>query len=426
MEFVSTESGVQRPPVGVPPYRVPPLSGLYRMRYYPPTPADTSSDCLRTEGGFEGSGDAVSGTRTACSATTGPRSQAGANSAAARHEALHKQLLRASSLLDGGIDLFALYSLCEAEPVPCKLCTLHTQTTLNTCSYRLRQSYELQKRDADPSLHFLTRDAETGDEGAARSATESSPLIRILQQGWYAFFFPMSECGRLKDNLLVYLGEALIAGDVAECDLVNDGCLRPLQTAATAAALPGAVNGPAGGTTAAGASKSSSATPERWKSLFYYVVSPVPVHWSTRETADVHLTILWRSIPAAYPQHRQRKKNLTLLYSYYCSPRAPDTFTCRAHFPSHTRLLLVRSPNCDTKVQLRNHVTEHMATVHVETMDGKPLETHRHTRDYVFVLQFMLGDNSGILEESSVFAAAVVAIVFLLLLWVFLTKDLIL
>lgn len=86
----------------------------------------------------------------------------------------------------------------------------------------------------------------------------------------------------------------------------------------------------------------------------------------------------------------------------------------------------MRSPNCDTKVQLRSDVTERMAKVHVETKDGKPLEIHRHRRDYVFVLQFLLGEDSGILEESSVFAAAVVAIVFLLLLWLLLTKDLIL
>ncbi|CAG9582192.1 conserved hypothetical protein [Leishmania major strain Friedlin] len=426
MELVSTNSAAQRRPVGVSPYRVPPLSGLYRMRYYPPTPGGTSSDCLRTESGAEGSRDAVSGARPACSATTGPLAQAGASSVAALHEAVHQQLLRTSSLLDDGIDLFALYSLCEVEPVPCKLCTLHMQTTLNTCSYRLRQSYELQKRGADPSLNCLMRDAETSNEVAASSATESSPLIRILQQGWYVFFFPMSECGRLKDNLLVYVGEALIAGDVAECDLTNARCLRPLKTATTASALPGAVNGPLRGTTTAGASKSTSATSQRWKSLFYYVVSPIPVHWGTRESADVHLTILWRSIPAAYPEHHQRKRNLTILYSYYCSPRAPDTFTCRAHFPSHTRLRLVRSPNCDTKVQLRSNVTERMATVHVETKDGKPLEIHRHRRDYVFVLQFLLGEDSGILEESSVFAAAVVAIVFLLLLWLLLTKDLIL
>ncbi|TPP46803.1 hypothetical protein CGC20_21015 [Leishmania donovani] len=324
--------------------------------------------------------------------------ESGANSAAARHAAVHQQLLRASSLLDDGIDLFALYSLCEVEPVPCKLCTLHTQATLNTCSYRLRQSYELQKRGTDPSLHYLTRVTETRDEAAARSATESSPLIRILQQGWYVFFFPMSECGRLKDNLLVYVGEALIAGDVAECDLANDGCLRPLKTT-TAVALPGAVNGPLGGTTTAGASKSTSANPQ-FGSLF-------STTWSALS-------------PIA------EEESVTLLYSYYCSPRAPDTFTCRAHFPSHTRLRLVRSPNCDTKVQLRSDVTEHMAKVHVETMDGKPLETHRHTRDYVFVLQFLLGDDTGILEESGVFAAAVVAIVFLLLLWLLLTKDLIL
>ncbi|GET92381.1 hypothetical protein, conserved [Leishmania tarentolae] len=424
MDFLSTASAVQRPPVGVPPYRVPPLSGLYRMRYHPPSPTATSSNNLRGESDCDGSGDGIPGSPTACGATTDLPAQASSNSAAARHAAVHKQLVGASSLRDGGIDLFALYSLCEVEPVPCKLCTLHTQTTLNTSSYRLRQSYQLQKGSADHFLHLLTGDSEARTEAAALSTTEPSRLIHILQEGWYVFFFPMSECGRLKDNLLVYVGDHLIAGDVAECDLANDGCLRPLKTAAAASALPGVVNCSPGGTTTPWASKSTSATSQRWKSLFYYVVSPVPVHWGARETEDLHLTVLWRSIPAAYPKHRQ--KSLTLLYSYYCSPRAPDTFTCRAHFPRHTRLRLVRSPNCDSKVHLRSHVTERMARVQVETVDGKPLETHRHTRDYVFVLQFLFGDNNVLLEEVNVFAAAVVAIVFLLLLWVFLTKDLIL
>ncbi|CAJ1013720.1 hypothetical protein, conserved [Leishmania lindenbergi] len=426
MGLMPRDLTAHRPSVGVLPYRTPPLSGLYRMRYIPPPEVGTLSDHPRSQCNSEEADDGVSGPIAACGPTTDLLARADTSSAAARHVEVHTQLLRASSLMTGDIDLFSLYSVCEVEPVPCKRCTLQTQTTLNTCSYRLRQSYALQKRDSDPLLHGLVKESETCEGVPARLETGTSPFIRSLQQGWYVFFFPISECGRLKGNLLVYVGDALIPGDVAEYNLDNDGCLIPLKTSATAAALPGTVRKPPGCTTTVPASKSNSKTQQRWKSLFYYVVSPVPVHWGTRESTDVHLTISWRSAPAVYPVHRPKKKHLTLLYSYYCSPRAPDIFTCKAQFPSDTRLRLVSSPNCDTKVQLRSDVTEHSAKVRVETMDGKPLEIHRHTRDYTFVLQFFFGSELGILEDTSIFAAAVVATVFLLLLWLLLTKDLVL
>ncbi|KAG5494046.1 hypothetical protein JKF63_01880 [Porcisia hertigi] len=401
MVFVRGKGSAQRPPVGVLPYRVPPLSGLYRMRYYPPTTAAaTSSDHLSVERGGT-AGDAI----------TGAVSASGANSSAVRHAAVHEQLLRASSLGDGEVDLFALYSVCEVEAVPCMRCALHTQTTLKTCSYRLCQSYHLRKGDADSLPQESTVGPGTTNEVHTRSAFGSSPLMRNLQEGWYVFFFPISECGRLKDNLLVTIGDVLIPGDVAECDLANDGCLQPLKTSVTAAAS---------------APKSTSGTSRRWKPLFYYVVSPVPVHWDERDSADVHLTTSWRSSPTADPEHRQSKKRFTLLYSYYCSPRAPDIFTCRAQFPGDTPLQLVSSPNCDTGVQLRTDVTKHTAMVRVETVDGNSLETHRNTRDYTFALHFFFGDDLESLNETSMFAAAVVAIVFLLLLWLFLTRDLIL
>ncbi|KAG5468774.1 hypothetical protein CUR178_01610 [Leishmania enriettii] len=398
MEFPPRDATAQRPAVGVQPYCAPPLSGLYRMRYHSPTSGDALSDYRRRESCGEAAGGA----------TANLVAESGACSAEARHAAVHTQLLGASSLSDGDIDLFALYSVCDVEPVPCLRCSLHMQATLNTCSYRLRQWYHLQRNDAESLTPGPVADSETCDEEHARSKAGSSPLIRTLQKGWYVFFFPVSECGRLKDNLLVYVDDALIAGDVAECDLANDGLLRPLKTGATAAA-----------------SKETSTTTRRWKSLFYYVISPVPVHCGARESTGVHFTISWRNTPAGAPLQR-RKKSLTLLYSYYCSPRAPDIFTCHAHFPSDTRLRLVRSPNCDAKVRLRSDVSECAANVGVETVDGKPLEEHRHTSDYAFVLQFLFRDSQGILEETSTFAAAVVSTVFLLILWLSLTKDLIL
>ncbi|KAG5491742.1 hypothetical protein JIQ42_01650 [Leishmania sp. Namibia] len=397
MEFAPGDTTAQRPAVGVQPYCAPPLSGLYRMRYHPPTSGDALSDYRRKE--FCG--------KAAGGATANLVAESGACSAEARHAAVHTQLLGASSLSDGDIDLFALYSVCDVEPVPCLRCTLHMQATLSTCSYRLRQWYHLQRSGAESFKPVPVADSETYVKVHTQSKAGSSPLIRTLQKGWYVFFFPISECGRLKDNVLVYVGDALIAGDVAECDLANDGLLRPLKTAATAAA-----------------SKATSTTPRRWKSLFYYIISPVPVHWGARESTGVHFTVSWRNSPAGSPV--QRPKSLTLLYSYYCSPRAPDILTCHAQLPSDTRLRLVRSPNCDAKVRLRSDVSEHTANVGVETMDGKPLEEHRHTGDYTFVLQFLFGDNQGILEETSTFAATVVSTVFLLILWVFLTKDLIL
>ncbi|KAG5493289.1 hypothetical protein GH5_02031 [Leishmania sp. Ghana 2012 LV757] len=398
MKFSPGDTTAQRPAVGVPPYRAPPLSGLYLMRYHPPTSGDALSDYLPRE--F--CGEAAGGP------TANLVEQSGACSAEARHAAVHTQLLGASSLSDGDIDLFALYSVCDVEPVPCLRCSLHMQATLNTCSYRLRQWYHLQRNDAESFKPGPVADLETYDEVHARSKAGTSPLIRTLQKGWYVFFFPISECGRLKDNLLVYVGDALIAGDVAECDLANEGLLRPLKTATLAAA-----------------SKATSTNPRCWKSLFYYVISPVPVRCGARESTGVHFTVSWCNSPAGAPLQRW-KKSLTLLYSYYCSPRAPDIFTCHAQFPSDTRLRLVRSPNCDAKVRLRSDVSEHAANVGVETIDGKPLEEHRHTSDYTFVLQFLFGDSQGILEETSTFAAAVVSTVFLLIMWLFITKDLIL
>ncbi|KAG5468362.1 hypothetical protein LSCM1_02342 [Leishmania martiniquensis] len=397
MGLLSGDSTTQRPPVGVPPYCAPPLAGLYRLRYKLPAPEGNSSDDHLGECGGE----------AAVGATADLVEEAGASSLKARHAAVHTQLLRASSLRDGDVDLFTLYSVCDVEPVPCLRCTLHMQATQKTCSYRLRQWYQPQKNGTDAFEHGSTADSDIDDDGHALSSSGSSPLIRTLQRGWYAFFFPMSECGRLKDSFLVCIGDALIAGDVAECDLGNDGCLRPLKKSATAAAL-----------------KPTSAARRLWKSLFYYVVSPVPVHWGVRESADVHITISWRNTPSAASV--QRQKNLTLLYSYYCSPRAPDVLTCHARFPSDKWLRRVRSPNCDTEVQLRCDVSEHTADVRVETADGKPLEAHRHTGDYVFALEFVFGHGQGLLEDTMNFVVAVVATVFLLILWFLLTKDLIL
>lgn len=372
----------QRPPVGVVPYRVPPLSGLYRMRYRSPAPADSADSASAA--------------------------------AAARHAAVDSQLRTAKSLSDGEVDLFALYSVCEMEAVECTHCTLHAETTLKTAAYRLRQSYTLTEDDSGNSGTV----AGTPSPWDA-AAPSSSALLADLERGWYVFFFPMSECGRLLGNLLVCAGDALVAGDVAECDFDNDGCLRPVRTAsAHKLASPGE---------APAAQEQGPPSQQRWKPLFYYVVSPVPVHWSAKASTELHISVTWRCTPPAEVTARTHSTaNFSLLYSYYCAPRAPDALTCRAQFPDSVRLRLVRSPNCDAAVLLRNTVTERTAEVRVETADGKPLDLHRHPRDYTFALYFFFGDDTAVLETTSTLAAAVVGVVALLLVWVFLTKDLVL
>lgn len=76
-------------------------------------------------------------------------------------------------------------------------------------------------------------------------------------------------------------------------------------------------------------------------------------------------------------------------------------------------------------MQLKSEVTQHAARVRVETVDGSSLEVHRHPKDYTLQICFYFGEYTGLLEETSWFAALVVAAVFLIVLWFFLTKDLV-
>ncbi|KPA82400.1 hypothetical protein ABB37_03476 [Leptomonas pyrrhocoris] len=446
-----------RGPVGVLPYRRPPLSGLYRLRYRPPVSVTSASSYapLSTTPDTEAEENVQAAKCTAASENPLPSFQGELNpsaSAEERRRQLHTQIMHSRSLEDGNVDLFALYSICDAEPVPCAQCSLHMDTTLKTCSYRLRETYTLLSNSKTQQHINQIQGKEEGAVSAPpqSSAHGGSTLLTQLQEGWYAFLFPMSECGRLKDNLLICVNDTLFAGDVAECDFDNGGVLRPLQKTApfphasslvssrppygtTPFGLPQPTKAPAeGGQQGTKASTDATSPHYRTKPLFYYVVSPIVIHSGKPGAEDgvapteVVITISWRSYPSAQlsSQARQRSK-FTLLYSYYCSPRAPDTLTCRAQFPTDARLRLVRSPNCDGPVQLKSEVTEHSAKLCVETVDGSTLEAHRHPRDYIFQICFYFGNYTGLMEETSWFAALIVAAAFLILLWFFLTKDLV-
>lgn len=397
----------ERQPVGVLPYRLPPLSGLYRLRYRPPSATDKTDANVN---------DTIGESATSSIALANEE----------RHRNVHSQLLRSASLDDGDVDLFALYSVCAAEPVACTNCTLHMDTTTQTCSYRLRETFSVPEEE----------------EEAAGENDES--LLAQVQRGWYAFFFPMSECGRLKDNVLVCVNDALIAGDVAACDFAAGGVLRALpktKPAAfagspqpfglspfTAAGGGGQREGEASPLLAAShnTKETDAASSElHVKPLFYYVVSPITLRKASRTgPTEVTLAVSWRSFPAAQPRSK-KSSSFTLLYSYLCAPRAPDTLTCRAQFATDARLRLVRSPNCDGAVQLQSEVTPQSARLRVVTVDGAPLQTHRHLKDYTFQVCFYFGDYTGLMEETSFVAAALVGAVALVLLWFFLTKDLV-
>ncbi|KPI83128.1 hypothetical protein ABL78_7849 [Leptomonas seymouri] len=434
----------ERQPVGVLPYRFPPLSGLYRLRYRPPP----LSTCFSKSSSVK-SNEAGKGIHTTEHADTSrsqvapcPSTPIPSSSTDAGHRQLHAQILQSTSLEEGIIDLFLLYSICDVEPVPCSQCSLNMDTTLRTCSYRLRETYtvvpnSIKQQHPNPAQSDEAKAAPSFPLGSSQG---DSALLAQLQEGWYAFFFPMSECGLLKDNLLVCVNGALIAGDVAQCDFESGGLLRPLQNKAPfGASTPYASSPfswkPAGRVQQITDVSTGATSPlRRLKPLFYYVVSPVNVYGGKRGAGegpaptDVVITISWRSYPSAQspPQSLKKNKNMfTLLYSYYCSPRAPDTLTCRAQFQTDTHLRLVRSPNCEGIVQLKSEVTEHSAKLRVETLDGTPLETHRHPKDYTFQILFYFGNYTGLIEETSWCAAFTVVVVFLILLWFFLTKGLV-
>lgn len=427
MPFADRE---ERPPVGVLPYRLPPLSGLYRLHYRPPAAAR--------------SGDDADANVLTAKQTGALKQQSLLDSE--RHRRLHAQVLQSSSLDDGTVDLFLLYSVCSAVPVPCLQCTLHMDTTMQTCSYRLRETYAISAdaQERGEGHGGNTEDKKRASAASASSLPVSSSLLTQLQDGWYAFFFPMSECGRLKDNLLVCVNDALVAGDVAECNFSDGGVLRPLlkttpseadsltswsltsHTPFKSSAFGQRKTEQAAGTASASSTNANGSTASgqhRPKPLFYYIVSPVLVHRGSA-SAEMTITVSWRSYPAAQPGKR-KEKMFTLLYSYYCAPRAPDAVTCRAQFHADARLRLVRSPNCEGAMQLKSEVTQHAARVRVETVDGSSLEMHRHPKDYTLQICFYFGEYTGLLEETSWFAALVVAAVFLIVLWFFLTKDLV-
>lgn len=426
MKYRGTKSGkgaspLERAPVGLRPYKAAPLSGLYWMCYNPPPRGSLDKEPCNEilsppsemaplpQGGCPSESDSV-------------------------HQIVHGEVCRCEKLEEAAFPLFDLYSFCSVKPFDCNKCNVHMDATPRSTFYRISQQYRLSSAEV---------------EALRRLSSENKTLVSSLESGWAAFFFPLSECGKLRDSLLVCVNGILVSGDAAWCDLASDGRFRPVGSKPVA-------DLPSAGTCHNG-SGSPSQPRGRCRSLFYYIVSPLQLHHLARPepleslsssesgifTLDIEIS--WRSnsnatnaVLPATAALRKKAVVQNVLLSYYCLPRLPDAVSCRVQYGEQMSLFDVTSPNLPSRSLLGN--VERRRNMAIFTLPAKgqvrdaqedqccnALQNDFHPLDYVLLFQFYWRSNLVTVEEGThPFMAAIVVAGLLVIIWYVLTKDLVL